>query len=117
MPSASITHRLSIDAVIDPPATRRENKSSTMERSRKPSPVGMSLTSASLTSLGFVAVKSRSKTLSATGNSWSESVVPTRNLRWEIARMPSDFIASATAWTQHLSPPSASTVCTRGDPE
>ena len=72
--------------------------------------------SASHTWFGFVAVKSRFKTLSATGNSWFESVVPTRNLRWEIARIPSDFITLATVLTRNSSPRPRSPAWTLGDP-
>ena len=52
-------------------------------------------------SFGLVAVKSWSSSLLATGNSWFESVVRTRNLRCEIAWIPSDFMTFATVFTEH----------------
>ena len=72
--------------------------------------------SASQISFGFAAAKSRSTTLGATGKSWFESVVLTRNFLCEIARIPSPFMIFATAFTEQEWPRATNSACIRGEP-
>ena len=72
--------------------------------------------SVSQTSFGFNAVKSRSTTLGATGESWFESVVLTRNFLCEIAWIPRPFMIFATVFSEQGWPRITDSACIRGEP-